>query len=108
MARAVVDSPLVKCAIHGRDPNWGRIVTAAGNTGFAFDPAEASLTIGGVEVYSAGVPTELGKTDPRLIAAMNTDPVICELIVGTGPGRAWMMGCDLSAEYVRINADYTT
>ena len=108
MARAVVDSPLVKCAIHGRDPNWGRIVTAAGNAGFAFDPSEASLIIGGVQVYSAGVPTNVGKGDPRLAAAMNSDPVMCELTVGDGVGHAWMMGCDLSADYVRINADYTT
>ncbi len=108
MARAVVDSPLVKCAIHGRDPNWGRIVTAAGNAGIRFDPSEASLTIGGVEVYRAGVPTEVAKGDSRLAAAMNADPVMCELSVGDGDGHAWMMGCDLSAEYVRINADYTT
>ncbi len=108
MARAVVDSPLVKCAIHGRDPNWGRIVTAAGNAGIRFDPSEASLIIGGVEVYKAGVPTAIGKGDPRLAAAMNADPVMCELTVGEGDGHAWMLGCDLSAEYVRINADYTT
>jgi glutamate N-acetyltransferase/amino-acid N-acetyltransferase len=108
MARAVVDSPLVKCAIHGRDPNWGRIVTAAGNAGIRFDPLEASLIIGGVEVYQGGVPTAVGKGDARLAAAMNADPVMCELTVGDGTGHAWMMGCDLSAEYVRINADYTT
>ncbi|MBX3406804.1 MAG: bifunctional glutamate N-acetyltransferase/amino-acid acetyltransferase ArgJ [Phycisphaeraceae bacterium] len=108
MARAVVDSPLVKCAIHGRDPNWGRIVTAAGNAGIAFDPLDASLSIGGVQVYAAGVPTTVGKGDARLAAAMDADPVICELTIGTGPGHAWMLGCDLSADYVRINADYTT
>ncbi|HVU64166.1 MAG TPA: bifunctional glutamate N-acetyltransferase/amino-acid acetyltransferase ArgJ [Phycisphaerales bacterium] len=108
MARAVVDSPLVKCAIHGKDPNWGRIVTAAGNAGIRFDTREASLTIGDVEVYRAGVPTGVGKTDPRLVAAMNADPVLCTLTVGHGQGRSWMLGCDLSAEYVRINAEYTT
>jgi glutamate N-acetyltransferase/amino-acid N-acetyltransferase len=108
MARAVVDSPLVKCAIHGKDPNWGRIVTAAGNAGIRFDTREASLTIGEIEVYRAGVPTGIGKTDPKLMAAMNADPVLCTLTVGHGQGRAWMLGCDLSAEYVRINAEYTT
>ncbi len=108
MARAVVDSPLVKCAIHGKDPNWGRIVTAAGNAGIRFDTAEASLTIGGVEVYRAGVPTGVAKTDPKLKAAMSADPVHCVLQVGFGQGRAWMLGCDLSAEYVKINAEYTT
>ena len=108
MARAVVDSPLVKCAIHGKDPNWGRIVTAAGNAGIRFDTSEASLTIGGVEVYDAGVPTGVGKTDAKLKAAMNAEQVECVLTVGHGAGHAWMMGCDLSAEYVKINAEYTT
>lgn len=113
IARAVVDSPLVKCAIHGKDANWGRIVTAAGNAGVRFDPLESSLTIGSaaagvVEVYRQGVPTGVPKTDPKLIAAMNSDPVECVLTVGFGRGRAWMLGCDLSAEYVKINAEYTT
>lgn len=108
MARAVVDSPLVKCAIHGKDPNWGRIVTAAGNAGIRFDTGEASLTIGGVEVYYAGVPTGVVKSDPKIKAAMSADPVECVLVVGHGPGRGWMLGCDLSAEYVKINAEYTT
>lgn len=108
MARAVVDSPLVKCAIHGRDPNWGRIVTAAGNAGIRFDTQEASLSLGGVEVYRAGVPTGVPKTDAKLMSAMNADPVHVVLTVGYGRGRAWMLGCDLSAEYVKINADYTT
>jgi glutamate N-acetyltransferase/amino-acid N-acetyltransferase len=108
MARSVVDSPLVKCAVHGKDPNWGRIVTAAGNAGYRFDPSEASLSIGGVEVYRAGVPTGVAKTDPRLLAAMNADPVECVLTVGYGRGRGWMLGCDLSKDYVSINAEYTT
>lgn len=113
LARAVIDSPLVKCAIHGKDPNWGRIVTAAGNAGVRFDPMSTSLTLSdghsaGVEVYRAGLPTGVSKTDPRLIAAMNADPVCALLTVGEGPGHAHMLGCDLSAEYVKINAEYTT
>ena len=118
LARAVVDSPLVKCAIHGKDPNWGRIVTAAGNAGVPFDPAESSLILGSlphgagekaeVEVYRHGLPTGIKKDDPRLVAAMNADPVYATLKVGYGPGQAFMLGCDLSADYVRINADYTT
>lgn len=108
IARSVVDSPLVKCAIHGKDPNWGRIVTAGGNAGVPFDTAETSLVIGGVEVYRAGVPTGIAKTDPRIIAAMNDSCVQCVLTVGRGSGHGWMMGCDLSDQYVRINADYTT
>jgi glutamate N-acetyltransferase/amino-acid N-acetyltransferase len=108
MARQIVDSPLVKCAIHGRDPNWGRIVTAAGNAGVRFDPLGSSLTIGPVEVYRAGVPVVAALSDPRLGEAMSGARVELVLTVGTGPGRAWMMGCDLSKEYVSINADYTT
>lgn len=108
MARCVVDSPLVKCAVHGKDPNWGRIVTAAGNAGVPFDPLATSLTIGGVEVYRRGVPTGADKSEPRLRAAMSADRVEMVLTVGDGPGSAWMLGCDLSAEYVKINADYTT
>jgi glutamate N-acetyltransferase/amino-acid N-acetyltransferase len=144
IARAVVDSPLVKCAIHGKDPNWGRIVTAAGNAGVRFDPSESSLTLGSlsdspppahsaaaplarggagagltsgcgsagghtaIEVYRHGLPTGVKKDDPRLIAAMNADPVVATLTVGHGPGHGFMLGCDLSAKYVSINADYTT
>ncbi len=108
MCAEVVSSPLVKCAIHGRDPNWGRIVTAAGNAGVWFDTSEASLTIGGVEVYRAGVPVTEALTDPRLKTAMAGKEVPLELVVGRGPGAWWMLGCDLSKEYVVINAEYTT
>lgn len=108
IAREVVNSPLVKCAIHGRDPNWGRIVTAAGNAGISFDPANASLRIGDVEVYRNGVPIIPALSDPRLAQAMAAKRVECDLTIGRGPGEAWMLGCDLSAQYVSINADYTT
>lgn len=108
IAREVVNSPLVKCAIHGRDPNWGRIVTAAGNAGVVFDPAGASLSIGPVHVYRAGLPLPAALQDPRLAEAMAAAEVECVLTVGAGPGTSWMLGCDLSKEYVAVNADYTT
>jgi glutamate N-acetyltransferase / amino-acid N-acetyltransferase len=108
IAREIVNSPLVKCAIHGRDPNWGRIVTAAGNAGITLDAARMSLTIGPVEVYKAGMPITAALTDPRLKEAMAAKRVECRLTVGPGPASAWMIGCDLSAQYVSINADYTT
>jgi glutamate N-acetyltransferase/amino-acid N-acetyltransferase len=108
IARAVVDSPLVKCAVHGKDPNWGRIVTAAGNAGIPFDPEETSLSIGGVVVYRNGKPTGSARYDEALKAAMGADRVEMDLRVGNGPGAGWMLGCDLSRDYVRINADYTT
>ncbi len=111
IAREVVNSPLVKCAIHGRDPNWGRLVTAAGNAGVSFDPHLASLKIGPVEVFRAGVPITPALSDPRLKDAMSGGAqglVECELTIGDGPGESFMIGCDLSREYVTINADYTT
>jgi glutamate N-acetyltransferase/amino-acid N-acetyltransferase len=108
IAREIVNSPLVKCAMHGADPNWGRIVTAAGNAGVPFKPSESSLRIGPVEVYSHGVPVVAALNDPRLREAMSSECVECVLRVGSGPGSAWMIGCDLSEDYVRINADYTT
>lgn len=108
MCAEVVSSPLVKCAIHGQDPNWGRIVTAAGNAGVWFDTAHASLTIGGVEVYRSGVPLGEALGDPRLKGAMAGKEVLLELVVGHGPGAWWMIGCDLSKDYVTINAEYTT
>jgi glutamate N-acetyltransferase/amino-acid N-acetyltransferase len=108
LARAVVDSPLVKCAVHGKDPNWGRIVTAAGNAGVSFDPSDTTLSIGGVVVYKDGKPTGSARYDEALKTAMSADRVEMDLRVGDGPGAGWMLGCDLSRDYVRINADYTT
>lgn len=108
LAREIINSPLVKCAIHGRDPNWGRIVTAAGNAGVPLDAAKMSLTIGPVEVYKAGLPIMDALKDPRLADAMAAKRVECKLVVGLGPASATMIGCDLSAQYVSINADYTT
>lgn len=108
LARAVVDSPLVKCAVHGKDPNWGRIVTAAGNAGVPFDPNQTTLTIGGVVVYLDGKPTGSARYDETLKAAMSGMNIEMDLRIGDGPGTGWMIGCDLSRDYVRINADYTT
>jgi glutamate N-acetyltransferase/amino-acid N-acetyltransferase len=108
IARAVVDSPLVKCAVHGRDPNWGRIVTAAGNAGVSFDPDDTSLMIGGVYVFRDGKPIGSDRYDASVKTAMSADRIEMDLRVGSGPGKGWMIGCDLSREYVGINADYTT
>lgn len=108
IAREVVNSPLVKCAIHGQDPNWGRIVTAAGNAGVDFDINATSLSLGPVVVFEMGRPLPEALTDPRLKPTLAAKALIAELRVGSGPGRGHMIGCDLSAQYVRINADYTT
>jgi glutamate N-acetyltransferase / amino-acid N-acetyltransferase len=106
MAKAVCDSPLVKTAVAGNDPNWGRIVSAAGYSGVKFKEEECSLTINGIEVYHAGAPT---KFDPDAVsAAMKTGEVHCVLTFTHGNEKCRCWTCDLTAEYVRLNADYST
>jgi len=114
VAKAVVDSPLVKTAVHGSDPNWGRIVTAAGYAGVPISPAKLSLLIGkpgpkAVCVFDQGVPRSLSPAETRrLDAAMKPKEVFFTLELGRGKQRVDWLGCDLSREYIRINADYTT
>jgi glutamate N-acetyltransferase/amino-acid N-acetyltransferase len=105
-ARAVVDSPLVKCAVHGADPNWGRIVTAAGYSGAKIAPRSTSLKIGGIRVYEAGQPTN--DRLPDVQKAMRRREVVFDLTIGPGPGNCEFLGCDLSRDYITINADYHT
>jgi glutamate N-acetyltransferase/amino-acid N-acetyltransferase len=107
IARAVADSPLVKTAIHGADPNWGRIVSAAGYSGVPFDESELSLELNGVALYRNGVPLayDAAKVSADLKANRET-AIRLTLARGTGSIRFWT--CDLTADYVRLNADYTT
>jgi glutamate N-acetyltransferase/amino-acid N-acetyltransferase len=115
VGRCVIDSPLVKTAVHGQDPNWGRIVTAAGNSGVPLRPEQLSLHITGKGlahetcVYDHGNPLmdKIGN-DPRLAEAMACKEVIFRLDLGRGSTRVEWLGCDLSREYITINADYTT
>ncbi len=107
IARTVADSPLVKTAIHGADPNWGRIVSAAGYAGVPFAEEELSLWINGVAVYEAGVPTDFHA--PALAATLRANrDVDLRLLLSRGDARIRFWTCDLTAEYVRLNADYTT
>ena len=112
VGKAIVDSPLVKTAVHGADPNWGRIVTAAGYSGAAINPARMSLHIGGAEgvcVYEAGTPTALGRGELRkLNRLMHQREVTFTLTLNRGHADADWLGCDLSRQYIAINADYTT
>jgi len=106
-ARAVANSPLVKTAIHGADPNWGRLVAVMGRAGVDFELQRARVRIGDVELFAGGRPY-----DERAAQAsdhlMGTD-VLVQLDLGTGgSGTARMWTCDLSAEYVKINAEYRT
>jgi glutamate N-acetyltransferase/amino-acid N-acetyltransferase len=106
-ARAIANSPLVKTAIHGGDPNWGRLVAVAGRSGSDFVLDRAAVRIGGVDLFSGGMPHDeraaqaakyLKGTDLTVSVDMGTG--------GTGTFQMWT--CDLSAEYVRINAEYRT
>jgi len=115
IARTICGSSLVKCAVHGRDPNWGRIVAAAGRAGVAFEPEAVALWLGGHQLMAAGQPLAFDRPaasaymrDRASGAYLSDDTVVIRLQVGegSGQGRAW--GCDLSDQYVRINADYTT
>ncbi len=105
-ARAVAVSPLVKTAIHGADPNWGRIIMALGHSGARFTLDRCRVAIAGITVFERGAPTEVALEG---IAAALREPrseIEIDLGAGEGSGHAW--GCDLTAEYVRINAEYTT
>ena len=107
IARAISESPLVKTAIHGHDPNWGRIVSAAGYAGVPFDPTDLTLTLNGFELYHAGVPASFDAQAVSQSMASARD-VRIHLSLGDGPAAVTFRTCDLTAEYVRLNADYTT
>ena len=106
MARAVADSPLVKCAMHGNDPNWGRIVSAAGMAGVAFDADRCELTLAGTKVFRHGVPLPFDAEAAS--KSLDAKEVTAHLACGLGDGTATVWTCDLSREYVTINADYHT
>ncbi|MFN8589407.1 MAG: bifunctional glutamate N-acetyltransferase/amino-acid acetyltransferase ArgJ [Candidatus Eisenbacteria bacterium] len=106
---AIACSPLVKTAIHGNDPNWGRILAAAGYSGAAIDPARVRLWFGDgddVQLLDRGLPVAFDAA--RASALLQQDPCIVHLDLGLGPASTIVWTCDFSAEYVRINADYTT
>jgi glutamate N-acetyltransferase/amino-acid N-acetyltransferase len=105
-ARTITTSNLVKTAIHGADPNWGRILAAAGRSGARVVDRKASVRIGGLDVFKDGAPV---KFDPNALrAAFSKSDIDIEVSLGLGRGAATAWGTDLSAEYVHINADYTT
>jgi glutamate N-acetyltransferase/amino-acid N-acetyltransferase len=106
-ARTIANSPLVKTAIHGGDPNWGRLVAAAGRSGAAFDVDRASVAIGAVPVFVSGVPHD--ERSEQAATVMGAKDVTVTVDLGTGGTHdATMWTCDFSAEYVRINAEYRT
>ena len=107
VAKTIAESPLVKTALFGNDPNWGRLMAAAGRAGVPFDPAAASASIAGIEVYRAGVPTDFNAAE--VSDAMKMPDVLIEVNLGDQAGGAFTFyTCDFSYDYVRINAEYTT
>jgi glutamate N-acetyltransferase/amino-acid N-acetyltransferase len=107
VARAVADSPLVKTAIHGADPNWGRIVSAAGYAGVPFEEADLSLWLNDFALYRDGAPLPFDDATVSANLKANRDTHI-RLVLNHGTNRIRFWTCDLTAEYIRLNADYTT
>lgn len=106
-ARAIANSPLVKTAVHGGDPNWGRLVAVAGRATSTLVLDRARVRIGPVELFSDGVPHD--ERAPEAAEYLRGTDISLDVDLGTGgPGEARMWSCDLTAEYVRINADYRT
>ena len=106
-ARAIANSPLVKTAVHGGDPNWGRLIAVAGRSGSAFVLDKAVVRIGPITLFSDGTPYD--DRAPQAEAYLKGTEISLEVDLGTGgTGESTMWTCDLSAEYVRINADYRT
>lgn len=105
VARRIATSPLVKTAIAGGDPNWGRVLCAIGNAGVAIDPARLGLAIGGVAVVKRGAVAP-GYDEAAAAAVMQTPAYTITADLGGGKARARVLACDLSHEYVSINADY--
>lgn len=107
IAKAVTDSPLVKTAITGNDPNWGRIVSAAGYAGVSFDPEKVTLTINDTLIYEAGMP--VGYDEKHVSESMRDSfEVRLELAFGEGDASIRFWASDLTVEYVNFNSDYST
>ncbi len=107
IAKTIADSPLVKTAIYGADPNWGRFVSAAGYAGVPFEEADLSLWLGDLPLYRAGTPLPFDPATASGYLKRNRE-IHLRLRFTLGPGRCTFYTCDLTTEYVRLNADYTT
>ncbi len=105
-ARAVADYPLVKCAVHGADPNWGRIVCAVGSCGVKIDQNKLTCKLDKLTVFKNGQPADFDRQKASEIVALPKHTITVYL--GAGEFEDYCYGCDLSREYVAINADYHT
>jgi len=105
-ARAIADYPLVKCAVNGGDPNWGRIICAVGSASVKLNPNKLSCKLGSITVFKNGSPIKFDVKKASKVVSQTEHTVTVDL--GAGKAEDFCYGCDLSAEYVRINADYHT
>ncbi len=105
-ARAVADYDLVKCAVHGADPNWGRIICAVGSCGIKLNPDKMNCKIGDTTVFKNGRPTKFDARKASKVISQTEHTITINL--GAGNSTDFCYGCDLSKEYVTINADYHT
>jgi glutamate N-acetyltransferase/amino-acid N-acetyltransferase len=105
-ARAVAESPLVKTALFGGDPNWGRIAAALGRSGVVFDPTRLAIRVDDLLLFNEGVPTDFSLKEAEDRFRQKVITIHADL--GAGTGTTEMYTCDFSYEYVKINAEYTT
>ena len=105
-ARTVVSSPLVKAAVHGADPNWGRVIAAVGRSGVEVVESKIDLDIDGINIVKGGKPLPFNVQNVVEVFKQSEVPIRVQLNLGTASATAW--GCDLSEEYVTINSQYTT
>ncbi|MBM7644548.1 glutamate N-acetyltransferase/amino-acid N-acetyltransferase [Scopulibacillus daqui] len=106
ISKAVVGSNLVKTAIYGEDPNWGRIVCAVGYSGQPIDTKQIKVSIGPITIVEKGLPVPYSEQDAKDYLKQDEIQIFVDLFEGDGKGTAW--GCDLSYDYVKINASYRT
>ncbi len=106
VAETIATSPLVKTAFAGGDPNWGRVFAAAGRSGVRFDPSRVNITMAGIAVLRNGQPLDFNERDASNRLLAKRVPILVHLREGTAKACYWT--CDLTAEYVRINASYRT
>lgn len=105
-AKAIANSPLVKTAVHGGDPNWGRLIAVAGRAGVAFELSRAAVTIGAIVLFKDGAPHD--ENAPEAAKYLKNDDINIAVDLGAGAASSTVWTCDLTAEYVRINAEYRT
>jgi len=106
VGKAIANSPLVKTALFGNDPNWGRILCAAGYSGAAVDPARLALTVCGIPLVREGEPVPFDEAATSQAMRAPEIQILVNLNQGSHAATVWT--CDLSYDYVRINAEYTT